>query len=115
MPKAYKFILVVITFIVFLAGCKMNNPEKYYVKARQEYAPFDAIIVPGVPFVDSTWQRTMKLRVYWAKYLWDRGMTKNIIFSGGAVYTKYLECKIMKLVYKSIAFKDAKIQSQLYF
>ena len=97
MPKGYKIFMFATTFIVFLAGCKINNPEKYYAEAQQEYAPFDAIIVPGVPFLDSTWQRTMKLRVYWAKYLWDKGMTKNIIFSGGAIYTKYSECIIMKL------------------
>ena len=93
----YKNILFAVTTIILLAGCKVNNPEKYYTKAQQEFVPFDAIIVPGVPFEDSIWQNTMKLRVYWAKYLWDQGMTKNIIFSGGAVYTKYSECKIMRL------------------
>lgn len=97
MFTAFKYLPFSIILLIFFAGCKINNPEKYYSKAQQEYAPFDAIIVPGVPFEDSTWQNTMKLRVYWAKYLWDQGMTKNIIFSGGAVYTKYSECKIMKL------------------
>ena len=92
-----KSILVAFALFFILSGCSISNPEKYYAKAQKEYAPFDAIIVPGVPFADSSWQRTMKLRVYWAKYLWDRGMTKNIIFSGGAVYTKYAECKIMRL------------------
>ena len=98
-PKSnwYKYIFFAILGTLFLASCKINNPEKYYAQAQEKAIPFDAIIVPGVPFEDSIWQRTMKLRVYWAKYLWDQGMTKNIIFSGGAVYTKYAECKIMKL------------------
>ena len=95
--KNHLFLLFSILFLTVLSACKINNPEKYYSKAQEEFAPFDAIIVPGVPFKDSSWQNVMKLRVYWAKYLWDNGMTKNIIFSGGAVYTKYSECKIMKL------------------
>ena len=32
MPNSYKFVLFIFTFIVFLTGCKVNNPEKYYTK-----------------------------------------------------------------------------------
>lgn len=78
-------------------SCKIQNTQKYYDQAEKNYKPFDAIIVPGVPFENGSWSKTMKLRVSWAKHLWDNGMTRNIIFSGGAVYTKYSECKIMKL------------------
>ncbi len=39
----------------------------------------------------------MKRRIYWAKFLFDRGITKNIIFSGSAVYTPYYEGIIMSL------------------
>ena len=39
----------------------------------------------------------MKGRVYWAKYLYDRGIAKNIMFSGSAVYTPYYEAIIMGL------------------
>lgn len=82
--------------IVLITGCQIRKTEKYYQKAREK-APFDAIIVPGVPFQDGSWQPVMKLRIYWAKYLWDQKMTNNIIFSGGAVYTPYCESKIMRL------------------
>jgi hypothetical protein len=58
-------------------------------------APFDAIIVPGVPFSDGKWSRIMKGRVYWSKFLYDRGITKNVIYSGSAVYSPYEEGKIM--------------------
>lgn len=59
--------------------------------------PYDIVIVPGVPFADSTWSRTMKGRIYWSKYLYDKGITKNVMYSGSAVYTPYVEGEIMAL------------------
>lgn len=100
------------SFLLFLfQSCSIQNPNKYYKKAEANYAPFDAIIVPGVPFNEDegTWSRTMKMRVHWAKYLWDRNMCKNIIFSGGAVYTKYAECKIMRLYAIEMGIPDEHI------
>lgn len=37
----------------------------------------------------------MKGRIYWSKFLYDRGLTRNIIFSGAAVYSPYVEAEIM--------------------
>jgi len=56
--------------------------------------PFDAIIVPGVPF-DTAWSDVMRLRVLWSYHLYNRGLTKNIIFTGSAVYSPYIESRIM--------------------
>jgi vancomycin permeability regulator SanA len=38
-----------------------------------------------------------KAKVLWAKYLYDSAFTKNIIFSGSAVYTTYYEATTMML------------------
>src|SRR5690606_7815645 len=54
------------------------------------------IIVPGYPFQDSAWHDIMKIRVYWSAYLYNNGYTKNVIYSGAAVYTPFVESKIMK-------------------
>ena len=51
----------------------------------------------------------MKGRVYWAKYLFDRGITKNIMFSGSAVYSPYYEGKIMALYAEAIGIPKANI------
>jgi vancomycin permeability regulator SanA len=91
------YILSLLACLSLATSCKYSRPHKQYSQAQAQFAPFDGVIIPGVPFRDSSWNRVMKLRVYWAKYLWDQGMTKNIIFSGGAVYTEYSEAKIMKL------------------
>lgn len=83
-------------FLLFIcASCLMKSAEKSF-KAARENRPYDAIIVPGYPFPDSTWNALMKARVYWSKLLYEQHYTKNIIYSGAAVYTPFVESKIMK-------------------
>jgi hypothetical protein len=62
----------------------------------KKHAQYDAVIVPGVPFIEPEWDRVMLMRVIWAVHLYKRGITKNIIMSGASVYSPYAESKIMK-------------------
>ncbi len=91
-----KYILIGLLFS--LSSCLLfnNDSAKLYKKGMQQ-APFDAGIVPGVPWVESGWDSAMKGRVIWAVHLYKRGHVKNLIFSGGSVYTKHYEGKIMCL------------------
>lgn len=82
--------------VLLLSGCVITNPAKYYAAAEAK-KPYDAVIVPGVPFNGTAWDSTMKLRVHWAVHLYEQGITRNLIFSGGAVYTPYIEANIMSL------------------
>ncbi len=59
--------------------------------------PLDVIIVPGVQYNGLKWNIVMKWRVYWSVYLYKRGLTKNIIYSGSAVYSRYSEAISMSL------------------
>ncbi len=88
-----KWILYMVSIVV-LAGCV--NTGKLYTKAQHKQ-PFDAIIVPGVPYGDDAFSQVMSMRVRWATFLYNKGIAKNIIFSGGAVYNEYTECKIMSM------------------
>ncbi|MBC7488262.1 MAG: YdcF family protein [Cytophagaceae bacterium] len=74
-----------------------TDPEKCYKEALSE-KPFDAIIIPGFPH-DSIkgWDRIVQGRVYWALFLYKKGIAKNVIFSGSAVYSPYVESKVMAL------------------
>lgn len=74
--------------------------------ARKTY---DIVVVPGVPFEDGTWSRVMKARVLWAKYLYEKGITKNIMFSGSAVYTPYIEAEVMKRYAVSLGIPEEHI------
>ncbi len=51
----------------------------------------------------------MKGRIYWAKYLFDEGIAKNIMFSGAAVHSPWVESKIMALYAEAIGIPASKI------
>jgi vancomycin permeability regulator SanA len=92
---------VVVILALVLTHCSFSRyAEKSFEKARKE-KPFDVVIVPGVPY-DTTSDFVMKMRVYWAKYLYDSGFTHNVIFSGSAVYNPYAEGVIMKIMADSL-------------
>ncbi len=82
--------------LLTLFSCSFSSKatKKLYQQALQK-KPYDAIIVPGSPFENGMWSRTMKGRIYWSKFLYDQGVTRNIIYSGAAVYTPYVEAEIM--------------------
>jgi len=65
-------------------------------------APYDVIIVPGVPYDSNGVSQIYKARMLWAKWLFDRRVAKNIIFSGSAVHTPYIEGKAMKIMADSM-------------
>jgi len=70
------------------------SPKKLYKRALNE-KPYDVIIVPGCPYDGNDWTTAMKGRIIWADYLIKQGIAKNVIFSGGAIYTPYVEAKVM--------------------
>ncbi len=81
-----------------LAGC--IGSKKAAIRRldnAKTFKPFDAIIVPGIPFKNGAWDSVMKARVLWSYILYKNGYAKNIIFSGGAVYSGYCEGTVMGL------------------
>lgn len=94
-------LLAVLTLGITLsiAGCisVSKGPHKAYNEVVKHNITFDAIIVPGIPFENGRWDTIMKARVLWAYILFKNGVTKNIIFSGNAVYSPYSEAKVMGL------------------
>lgn len=77
-----------------LAGCVIRHPERYLVKARAQ-APFEAVIVPGMPY-DGGLPDPVRARLVWAVYLYRTGMTQRLIMSGAAVYTPWVEAEILR-------------------
>jgi hypothetical protein len=90
---------IVMAFV--LQGCLIVQTPVIYEEAKRG-EPYDVIIVPGVPYKDESMSDIMNFRVRWAKYLYDEGITKNVIFSGSSVYTPYVEGKIMALMGEKI-------------
>ncbi|OFX89084.1 MAG: hypothetical protein A2W99_02230 [Bacteroidetes bacterium GWF2_33_16] len=96
--------LIVIQLFYFLIT-KATEPEKLVKEEKSEFL-YDAIIVPGVPFKDERMGRVLMGRIYWSHYLYSKGITKNIIYSGSAVYTPYIEAKIMALYAKHLGVPE---------
>lgn len=100
--KVIVYIHVFFVCVVTLSYCSFKRfAENSYAEAKKE-KPFDAIVVPGVPFERKEISTTMKMRILWAKHLYDSGYTKNIIFSGSAVYTPFVEALAMKQIADSL-------------
>lgn len=90
-------VLTLFTLLALTSGCTKiwyRSAEKAYHKGV-ENQPYDAIIVPGFPFNGEKWDMVLQMRIHWAKYLYQKGYTKNVIFSGSAVATHFTESKVM--------------------
>ncbi|MBS1667717.1 MAG: YdcF family protein [Bacteroidetes bacterium] len=97
------FLFIGIFFLMLLLNsCAFSSraSKRLYDQAAKEQ--FDMVIVPGVPFVNGKWDRIMKGRVYWSKFLFEKGIAKNLMFSGAAVYSPYTEAGIMSLYAEAI-------------
>ena len=71
-----------------------RSRKKHFAKA-----PYDVVIVPGYPYYETNPPYPLlTCRMNWAKALYDSGVAKNFIFSGGAIHTPYNEARVMKII-----------------
>jgi hypothetical protein len=105
LKRVLKFILYFHLFLVIggiFTHCTFSHyAKKSYVAAEKE-KPYDVVIVPGVPFEGENTTSVMKMRLFWAKHLYDSGFTNNIIFSGSSVYSPYVEGIVLKIMADSL-------------
>jgi uncharacterized SAM-binding protein YcdF (DUF218 family) len=106
-------------FVLFLSGialildsCTFSQKACLEMLEDSMKNPYDIVIVPGVPFEDTTWSWVMKGRVYWSKYLYDKGITKNVIYSGSAVYSPFIEGEIMAMYAEAIGIPKENVYSE---
>jgi len=83
--------------VLTLVGCSFSSRTAKKLFAEAEKKQYDVIVVPGVPLENGKWSRTMKGRIYWSKFLYEKGIAKNIMYSGSAVYTPYYEGMVMAM------------------
>ena len=100
--KAILYFHGIVLMTVVLTHCSfVHYSKKSYLEA-EKVKPYDVIIVPGSPYQYGSVSNIMKMRVFWAKHLYDSGYTKNIIFSGSSVYSPYVEGIVMKIMADSL-------------
>jgi uncharacterized SAM-binding protein YcdF (DUF218 family) len=102
--------MLLITIAVGTSSCGKIFTHATYQRAQQRGA-YDAVIVPGFPYhADAKNINTIyKIRIYWAYHLYKTGMARNIIFSGGAVHTPYVEARIMAEYAKELGVPEEHI------
>lgn len=105
------FMAGLLTTMLLQLGCISfkKRPRRLFKEIVKNGQSFDVIIVPGVPFYKNTWDSTMKSRVIWSYLLYKHGYARNIIYSGGAVYSPYYEAKIMGLYAQQLGVPEAHI------
>jgi uncharacterized SAM-binding protein YcdF (DUF218 family) len=100
--RLFLILIAVIILSHAFSACTFSAFSKKSYKNAVASKPYDVIIVPGLPYDKEKTSSVMKMRMFWAKYLYDSGFTRNIIFSGGAVYTPFVESIAMKVMADSL-------------
>ena len=112
--KLKLYIPAVFTGVILLSSCKAlykgfyTDPTTCF-KIAYSKKSYDVVIVPGFPHDSGTVNGILNERVRWANYLYKNGYAKNIMFSGSAVHTPYVEAKIMRLLALQSGIKDEHI------
>lgn len=105
------FHVFLVVGVVFTHCTFTHYAKKSYESAKVE-RPFDVVIVPGVPYEGDKTTSVMKMRLFWAKHLYDSGFTNNIIFSGSSVYSPYVEGIVMKIMADSLGIPPERTFSE---
>jgi uncharacterized SAM-binding protein YcdF (DUF218 family) len=98
---------------ILIPSCQFSQKASHKMFREASAQQFDMIVVPGIQFENGNWDRVMKGRIYWAKYLYDKGIARNIMFSGSAVYSPYYEAEIMALYAEAIGIPKENIFTEL--
>jgi len=107
--KINTFIITLLS-IFFLANINPLSAKTPEITTKE--TTYDVIIVPGVPFNDDFWTDVLLGRIYWSHYLFENGITKNIIYSGSAVYTPYIESEIMAMYGRQLGIPKSAILTE---
>ena len=110
--KKIGFLFLPAALVVSACSFSGKASRKLLEKAAVE-EPYDVIIVPGIPLNNGKWDRTMKGRIYWSKYLFEKGIAKNIMYSGSSVYSPYYEGKVMALYAEALGIPKENIYAEL--
>jgi uncharacterized SAM-binding protein YcdF (DUF218 family) len=104
--------LFLILISIILNSCAFSSKMCMSLLEESIAKKYDMIVVPGVPFQNGQWSNTMKARIYWSKYLYDKGIAKNVMYSGSAVYSPYCEAEIMALYAEKLGIRKENIYKE---
>lgn len=106
------FIICLIACPLLFTSCMYSKKHCQKSLAKASSETYDVIIVPGAPMDNKSLNRVLKARIYWAKFLLDKGIAKNVMFSGSAVYSPYYEGEMMAMYGEGIGIPKEKILTE---
>ncbi len=92
-----KFLLLIVCLIFCQSCFFLTASQTKKLNQINSIKPIDIIIVPGLPLHDGQWSTLLKSRVLWSEFLYRKGITSNVLYSGNAVYTPWIEGSSMAL------------------
>lgn len=106
--------LHILIFLLFLSlsSCTLVQHASHVKLHKGNSKVYDAIIVPGFPYYANSDNSILKMRILWAKKLYDMGVTQHIIFTGSAVSTAYNEAEVMKQIAISLGVPEEVIYTE---
>ena len=108
------FRIIVCILCISFSSCNLfyslfyTNPQQCFAECISK-KPYDVIIVPGFPHDSGKVSMILNHRIKWAYFLYKNGYTKNIIFSGSAVHSPYIEADVMRLFALQLGIKKENI------
>ncbi len=99
--------------LAILNSCAYSSKASKQLLEESLNKQYDMIVVPGVPLEDGKWSATMKDRVFWSKYLYEKGIAKNVMYSGSAVYSPYREAEIMAMYGEKLGIPKENIYTEI--
>ena len=103
------YILTAVLLSLIAASCYYSPRSTQRLLERASDKSYDVIVVPGIPLNDGKWDSEMKARVYWSKFLFDKGIAKNVMYSGSSVYSPYYEGEVMAMYAAAIGIPKENI------
>jgi vancomycin permeability regulator SanA len=91
-------VLLVLVIAVLTVSYFFKQHIAYLYAQNAVGAPYDVVIIPGLPYDAPVPNGLFKARMLWSKSLFDNGTVKHIIYSGSAVHTPYVEGEVMKSI-----------------
>lgn len=104
-----RFFIITVCVLLFSSCFFLGPSPRKRLQQIEAIKPVDVVIVPGLPLYKGQWDTLLKARILWSQYLYRKGLAKNILYSGNAVYTKWMEGPSMALFAKQLGVKEEHI------
>lgn len=84
------------------------TPRKLFQTAEL-VKPIDIAIIPGLPLYHGKLDTLLKSRLLWSHFLFKKGIVSNVLYSGNAVYTPWVEGSSMALFANLLGIENENI------